>query len=135
MTPRCWMHPLTSLGRWTSGPRLCDVWRCPKCGRKRNLYPRPWRWLWASASRDDIDDGVFSPVPWLGEVPGVGWRRHERLLAIIPLNVILGVAVRLYWRLRCPDESRVTSALGSAYRGGIRDGLRQAKGLPPDWEP
>jgi len=142
--PRCcgqpmalWQHApgetwTTRVPRPRSVRRDQDVWRvwlCLECGKERDFYPRPWRWLWVTAAHRDLMDGDYKPVWWLGQVGSLrGFHFDTVTFTVMPFNKLVDLAVRAYnWCRYAGTGDRWTNELEEHYRRGLSDGEARAR--------
>lgn len=111
---------------------IIRVWRCQSCGRERDLYPRPWRWIWCCVDRRDIFDGVFDVKWWLGSVGSIDFRTNRITLAIIPLNRIADLVIRARnWFVFC-DGDKWSKRLRRSYELGYESGSSDKASEPEE---
>lgn len=83
-----------------------EFWQCQTCGKQKALYRWPWKWLWIRVNRNDLPNGNFKPIWWLGNVRGlVGIYDGTLLFTVIPFNRIVNFLVSIYYWFRyCPNN-------------------------------
>jgi hypothetical protein len=123
-----WAHTEIETGHLgPGGHQYWEVWRCLKCGKELDPYPRPWRWLWVRVKRTDLRNEIFEPSWWLGSVGSLQhWYDASVLFTVIPLNRIVDAAVRIYHWLRYCHGDKWSSDLAESYQRGKREGEANA---------
>lgn len=135
--PKCCKQKMSRCTKETSygsnddfryGRRCYRVWRCDSCGRERELYPKPWRWLWVGVDRNDIMDEVFAKAWWLGSIGSLrGFCQETITFTVIPLNVVVDLVTRVYHWCRYRKPSALQRELERRYREGHVDGRTAQK--------
>jgi len=98
-----------------------------KCDKERELYPKPWRWLWVRIRREDLDDQVIKPAPWLGFVGSMRWFDGTMLFTVIPFNRVVDGITAVYNWIRYSYGDKYVRELWVYYRRGKRDGEKVAR--------
>lgn len=123
ITIKCCKKPMLD---WVDGAGR-RVWRCDVCGKVKPQARRPL--LWGRVRFSDLEDRQVKPGWWLGVVASDPDRylHNKCLFVVIPVNVLINLARRLYYRLRVQLPNGQEKLINEALLRGMTIGAARER--------